>query len=141
MKFSSNFFPSFCSFLGVSKPPSKLKLNMFNAGDEHFCCWRLTLLVLGGELVLHWKCFSAGDEHIENPCSNFSHSHTASYQQLSNRTYMYLEMIATHNKYSPSVTGGSYHTLVLTSEYAPPTSYTCMYTIALPAGLNRLHVD
>ena len=48
------------------------------------------------------KCFGAGDERVENTCSNFSHTHT--------------EMITTHRH--------SYHALVITSEYATPTSNT-----------------
>ena len=34
--------------------------------------------------------FSAGDEHVANAHSNFSHTHTASYQRLPNRTYIEL---------------------------------------------------
>ena len=67
------------------------------------------------------KCFSAGDEHIENSHSNFSLlPHTANYQWPSNKTYF--KMIATHTC-SPSKMGGSYHVFVLTSEYASPISY------------------
>ena len=69
--------------------------------------------------------FSAGDKRDENVHvhSNFSPTpptHTASYQQLSNRTY--LNMIATH-RYSPSKMSSSYHSVILTSNYATPTSY------------------
>ena len=46
-------------------------------------------------------------------------------------------MIATH-RYSLSKTGGSYHALVLTSEYATPK---VIYAIAFSAGLNGLRVD
>ena len=62
-------------------------------------------------------------------------SYTCSYQPLSNGTSL---KIATH-RYSPSKTGGSYHALVLTREYAIPTSY--MYAIAFLAGLNGLQID
>ena len=75
-----------------------LETNTFCAGDEHF---------------------SAGDEHVENAWLIFSHTHIASYQQLPKRTYV--EMNATH-RYFPPKTGGSYHTLVLISEYATPTT-------------------
>ena len=46
--------------------------------------------------------FSAGGERIESMHLKFSHTHThtASYQRLLNRTYQYVEMIACHN-YSP----------------------------------------
>ena len=56
-----------------------LERNIFGARDEHF---------------------SAGDEHVENVHSNFSHTHTqlASYQQLPNRPN--IDMIAFH-RYSP----------------------------------------
>ena len=55
---------------------------MFRAGDEHF---------------------GAGDERVENTRSNFSHTHTASYQRLPNQPWV--KVIATH-KYSPPKTGG-----------------------------------
>ena len=84
--------------------------------------------------------FSAGGESIENERSNFNppspHTHTASYQRLSSKTYF--KMIATH-RYSPSKTGGSYHILILTSEFATLT--ICIYTIEFSAGLNILQVD
>ena len=41
------------------------------------------------------KHFSAGDERVENECSNFSHTHTASYQRLPSKAYV--EMIASHS--------------------------------------------
>ena len=47
-----------------------------------------------------------------------SHSYTCSYQRFSSRHYL---KIATH-RHSPSQTSNS-HTLILTCEYAPPTSY------------------
>ena len=85
--------------------------NTFCAGGEHF---------------------SAGDECVENAHSNFSHTQTASYQQLPNRPWV--EMIATH-KYSPPKTGGITHLRV----YAASTS--CTYAVAFSAGLNGLQVD
>ena len=64
------------------------------------------------------KLFGAGDERVEKR-SNSSLTHdTFSYQRLSSRTSL---EIATH-RYAPSKTGGS-HALVLTCEYATPTSY------------------
>ena len=95
-------------------------------------CWRRTLLSRG--MNVFYACderFGTGDELVKNAHSNFSHTHTASYQRLSNRTY--LEMIASH-RYSPSKMGGSYHVFVLASNYATPTSY--IYAIAFSAGLN-----
>ena len=41
-------------------------------------------------------------------------------EQFSAGDELYLEMLATHG-YSPTKTGGSYHSLILTSEYATPT--------------------
>ena len=82
------------------------------------------------------ECFSAGNECIENTLSSFRHTHPASYQQLSNRTY--LEIIVTH-RHSPLKTGGSYHAFVLTSVYATPTRV--IYTVAFSAGLNSFQVD
>ena len=72
--------------------------------------------------------------------SNFSHTHKASFQRLPNRTYV--EMIATH-RYSSPKTGGSYHALVLTSEYAITlqTSTSYIYAIMFSAGLNAFQVD
>ena len=83
-----------------------LEMNTFDVGTNTFCTSD--------------KLFSAGDEPIENAHSNFSHTHTASYQRFSNRTY--LDKVAIH-KYSPLKTGGSFHALILTSEYATPTTY------------------
>ena len=57
-----------------------LETNAFGTGTNVFCASN--------------ESFSVGDELIENACSKFTHTHTASYQQLSTRTY--LEMIATH---------------------------------------------
>ena len=64
------------------------------ATNKRILCWRQTFLVLdthafcaGGD-----EHSSARDEHVENTRSNFSHTHThtASYQQLPNRTYVEL---------------------------------------------------
>ena len=53
--------------------------------------------------ALGMKSFGAGDERIENVLLNFSHTHTASYQQLPNKPYV--EMIVTCRN-SPTKTGG-----------------------------------
>ena len=82
-----------------------METHLFRAGGEHF---------------------SAGDEHIENMRSNFSHTDTASYQQLPNKPYV--EMIATH-RCSPPKTGS----FTLT--------YSHVYAIALSAGINSIQVD
>ena len=69
-----------------------LQANAFIASDERALCWS------GDEhLVLEMNAFRAGDEHAENAHSNFSHTHThtASYQRLPNKTY--IEMIASRN--------------------------------------------
>ena len=74
--------------------------------------------------------FSGGDECVKTARSNFHpHSYTCNYQQFSSRVSL---KIVTH-RHSPSKTGGS-HSLILTCEYAAPTSY--IYAIAFPAGLN-----
>ena len=80
-----------------------LKTNMFIASDEGVLCWRQTLLALETN-AFHAgdQHFSAGDEQVKNAGSNFSHTHTASYQQLPNRTYV--DMIASHS-YSLPKTG------------------------------------
>ena len=49
-----------------------------------------------------------------------TYTHTASYKQTLNRPYV--EMITTHRYSSPKMR--QFHALVLTSEYASPTSYT-----------------
>ena len=64
-------------------------------------------------------------------------THTQLATCISNRTY--LEMIATH-RYLPLKMGGNCHALVLTFEYATPTSCT-VYAIAFFAGLNGVQVD
>ena len=79
----------------------------------HLLSWSQTLLAWGANTL--WasdKHFITGDEQIEKECSNFSHTHRASYQRL--LTKIYDQMIATH-RHSPPKTGGSYHTQVLTS--------------------------
>ena len=113
MKFQKNFFHQFPFFFrGFLNPPP-------NRRRTCLLCCRLTLLAWGMNMFCTSdERFSAGDKHIENAHSNFTY--TAGYQPLSNRTY--IKMIATH-RYSPSKTGGSYHTLLLASEYAIPTSY------------------
>ena len=65
-------------------------------------------------------------------CVQTSPTHTASYQRLSNRTY--LEMIATH-RYSPPKTGGGYYAVELNSKSLHPQ---VNYTVAFSAGLNSL---
>ena len=117
-------FTSFCSFLkGVSKPTSKKKTNALITSDKivsvtHFwiryhtadgciLCWRRILL------ALETNVFHAGmntlvleTNMLKMSVSNFRHTHTASYQQLPNRTYV--EMVASHSCSLPK-TGGSYH--------------------------------
>ena len=120
MKFYRNFFFPSCGFLGGGGFLSRLP----NRRQTCLLCCRQRLLTWG--MNIFWagdECFSAGDERIGNASSNFSHTHihVASYQRLSNRNYF--KMIATH-RYSSPKTGGSYHALVFTSEYATPTSYT-----------------
>ena len=64
------------------------------------------------------------------------HSYTCSYQQLSNKTFL---KIATH-RYSPSKMNGSY-ALILTCEYATPTSYiriSVLYWTKRPSELTKL---
>ena len=53
--------------------------------------------------------------------SPLTHRYTCSYQRLSNKTSL---EIATH-RCSPLKTGGSYHAVALTYEYATTTSYIC----------------
>ena len=86
------------------------------AGNKHFWHWRRALL------VLEMNLFCTVDKHVENvfELQPHTHSYTCSYQRLPNRTNA--EMIATQ-RYSPQKTGSSYHALILTSEYATPTSY------------------
>ena len=79
--------------------------------------------------------FSPGDDCINNAPSNFSHTHTASYQRLPNRPYV--EMIATH-KYSPPIRAVSCSCTHL-RVYA--TSTSCVYPKAFSAGLNDHQVD
>ena len=55
-----------------------------------------------------------------------THTHTVNYPRVSNITYF--EMIATH-RYSPLQTGGGYHVLVLTSEYASYIRKLHVYTV------------
>ena len=69
-----------------------------------------------------------------NALKMLAHTSAPHNQQLSNRTFT----IATH-RYSPSKTGGRYHTLVVTSKHATPTSD--IYAIAFSVGLNGLQVD
>ena len=73
--------------------------------------------------------FSAGEEHVENAYSNFSHTHTASYmyQQVPNKTYV--KIIVTH-RYSLPKTGSSYFTLLLTSVYATHTTVFYLHTVS-----------
>ena len=115
MKFCRNFFLYFLFFLGDFLTTFQTKDKVTCAGNKHYWSSGETVLAQGT------NPFGAGDERIENAHSNFSHTHTASHQRLQNRTY--LEMIANH-RYSPLKTGGSYHALVLSYEYATPTSYT-----------------
>ena len=63
------------------------------------------------------------------------HTHTASYQRLSNKTY--LKVIATH-RYTPSKME-----VAITLSYSPPSTLypQVIYAIAFSAGLNGLQVD
>ena len=75
--------------------------NVFIASNKRILCWRRTLLAMETNVFCaEDKHFSALDECVENACSNFSHiqthTHTASYQQLPNETYV--GMIATHRR-------------------------------------------
>ena len=102
MKFYRNFSLVSVPFRGFSN-------HLRNRRRTHLLCWRRTLLAQGkNEFCASDECFSAGNERVQT-----SPTHTASYQRLSNRTY--LEMIATYRtRYSCPKTGGSYHALVAT---------------------------
>ena len=73
-----------------------LQVNRFIAiaTDKRVLFWRQTFLALD----MHAFCAggdeqsSSGDKHVENTHLNFSHTHTASYQRLPNRTYMYVKL-------------------------------------------------
>ena len=64
---------------------------------------RLSRFCAGGEPYRHWRRMrfalvmniSTGDERVENAHLNLSHTHTASFERLSNR--IYVEMIASHS--------------------------------------------
>ena len=83
-------------------------------------------------IVLGTNTFGVGDKHIEKAHSKFTHTHTASYQCLSSRTYF--EMIATHLQK---------RAIVITFTYSPLSVLhpQVMYAIAFSAGLNSLQVD
>ena len=85
--------------------------------------------------------FCTGDEHaedecIENVCSNFSRTHAQLATMATSK-----QALCQEDCYSQVLTfeNGRFHTLVLTSEYATPTSYT--YTLAFFAGPNGLQVN
>ena len=96
-KFCINTFPCFLFFFGgeegfLNQLSNRRQKSIYCAGDEHFWQWRWT------RFSLEMNVFLAGDEHfsaweecVEKTCSNLSHTrthtHTASYQWLSNRTY------------------------------------------------------
>ena len=89
----------------------------YDTADEHVYCYsdRQTRFVLDTYTFLvldtHALCavgdklFSAGDKHVEKACSNFSHTHTASYQRLPSRTYIELtsENVCFHAGGDPKV--------------------------------------
>ena len=54
-----------------------LPTNMFIASDERVLCWGRALLTLEANAFCAGdEHFSAGDQHIENTRSSFSHTHT-----------------------------------------------------------------
>ena len=102
-----NFFPQFPFFLmGFLNQIS-------NKRQMRLLYWRRKVSAQGTNLFCaNAEHFHAGDEHIENKCSNLIHTHTASYQRLPHR-------------YSTLKTGGSFHAIALTTQWATPTSYIC----------------
>ena len=109
-------FSSFCTFRGVSKHlPNKrqnalimLQMNTSGTGPNAFCAGEEHLSA-GDEM--RWECAFK----LQPPADT----------QLA--TSEFQTKIYRGDCYSPSKTGGSYHVLVLTSEYATPTSYMYMY--------------
>ena len=119
LSFGETFFPSFRSFSRVFQTTLQIDdKRIYCAADEHFGAGSKAQNTF---FLLYYSDnrFSAGDKHVESSCSNFRpQSYTCSYQRFSSRAYL---EIATH-RHSPSQMGGS-HALVLTREYATPTSY------------------
>ena len=131
MKFYRNFFPSLCSFSAFFFKTT------FQIENECLLYWKQTLLAWEmNTFCASDECLSAGNERVENTRSNFTHTQTASYEWLSNRTY--LEMIATH-RYSPP----SKWEVATTLSYSPLSTLhpQVTYAIAFYAGLNGLQVD
>ena len=115
MKLQKNFSQFFVLFQGFSKPPSKQKTNTFIVLETNTFVAGMNVFCTSDER------FSARYEDIAlKTCIQTSVPHTAKYQRLSSKTYF--EMIATH-RYSLLKMGGSYHILILPSEYTTPTSY------------------
>ena len=98
-----------------------METNTFGSGDKHIFALEINTSLLEMDVL--------------NLRSNYSHTHTASYRQLSNQSYF--EMI------TPTLVltfeNGKYHALVLTSEYATPASY--VYAIAFSTGIIGLQLD
>ena len=107
MKFCTKFSPQFLFFFGGFIANFQMKLypwnlishctrtclwlatNAFCAGDKHFWHWRWT------HFELEINPLSAGDKLFEH--SNFSHTHTTSYQRLPKRFISrWLLVTATH---------------------------------------------
>ena len=76
----------------------------------------------GDERVLRFsdERFSAGDERVESARSNFSLTQLHITSHFQTELVSRLLLTGTH---APSKLGGSYHAVVLTPEYATPTSY------------------
>ena len=54
-----------------------LQMNAFITSNEHVLCWRRTILAMEmNAFCARDKHFSAGDKHVENPCLNFSYTHS-----------------------------------------------------------------
>ena len=75
------------AFIASNEIASAIHLRIqHHTADKRVYSWRRT------RFVLETNTFGAGDKLVENAHSNFSHTHTASYERLPNRTYV--EMIA-----------------------------------------------
>ena len=133
------FSPSFCSFWGVFEIPFQ------DRRRTRLLCWRRTLrrggrtrfALVTNALVLETNAFVL-ETNALTTCLQNSATHTASHQRLSNRTYMYLEMIAAHLRKRAFALSHSCSYRIFSKNLSPKVFKEIRHLVAFRIGIREI---